>query len=128
MATEILVSEDIAAGRNVVEALDQAGFGVEAAFWLYQTDLDRWALWLATPRAAGDLQKAYIKVREILDTVTDRRVLDLPRITLARPNDRTVEAVKSLVKVKGISDVRMKHNLADHGVYIEDTLIYRTAA
>ena len=128
MATEVLVSEDIAAGRNVIEALDEVGFGVEAAFWLYKSDLDRWTLWIATPRGARDLQKAYINVREILDTVTDRKVLDLPQITLATPDDRTVQAVKSLIKVKGISGVRMKHNLADHDVYIEDTLIYRTAA
>jgi hypothetical protein len=60
--------------------------------------------------------------------VTDRKVLDLPRIALALPNDRTVESVRSLINVKGISDVRVRHNPGEHGVYIEDTLIYRTAA
>jgi hypothetical protein len=122
------VSEDIEAGRNVVAALDAAGFPVEAAFWLYNSDQDRWRLWIATPRAGEDLGKAYLKVREILDTVTDRKVLELPQITLRLPTDRTVEAVKSLINVKGLSDVRMRHNLGDHGVFIEDTLIYRTAA
>ena len=112
MGTAVLVSEDIEAGRNVVAALDAAGFPVEAAFWLYNSDQDRWRLWIASPRAGEDLGKAYLKVREILDTVTDR----------------TVEAVRSLISVKGLSDVRMRHNLGDHGVYIEDTLIYRTAA
>lgn len=128
MAAEILVGEDIAAGRNVVEALDKANFPVEAAFWLYDSTFERWSLWIATPRAGEDLGKAYLKVREILDAVKDRKVLELPQIRLALPTDRTVEAVRSIIDVKGLANVRMKHNLGDHGIFIEDTLIYRTAA
>jgi hypothetical protein len=128
MVAEILVSEDIEAGRNVIEALDKANFPVEAAFWLYESNLERWTLWIATPRAGGDLQKAYMTVLDILSRVSDREILDLPRIRLEIPQNRTVEAVKSLIEVKGLSDVRMRYNLGDHGVFIEDTLIYRTAA
>jgi len=127
MVAEVLVSEDIAAGRNVIAALDEAGFPVEVAFWLYESNLDRWRLWIGTPRASGDLQKAYVRVANILSSVTDRRVLDLPQITLAMPDDRMIRAVKSLIDVKGISDIRLKYNLSD-GVYIEDALVYRTAA
>jgi len=29
---------------------------------------------------------------------------------------------------KGLCNVRMKHNIGDHGIVIEDILIYRTAA
>jgi hypothetical protein len=128
MVAEVLVSDDIAAGRNVIEALDEAKFRVEAAFWLYESNRERWTLWIVTPRAGGDLQKAYMKVQEVLDTVNDGDVLDLARIRLEIPENRTVQAVRSLINVKGLSDVRMRHNLGDHGVFIEDTLIYRTAA
>jgi hypothetical protein len=44
------------------------------------------------------------------------------------PNDCTVPAVKSLIDVKGLGKVRLRRHLGDHGVCIEDTLIYRTAA
>ncbi len=128
MAAEILVGEDIAAGRNVIEALDNAGFPVDAAFWLYDGNFERWSLWIATPRAGIDLQKAYMTVLDIITKVTDREVLDLPRIRLEVPQNRTVQAVKSLIDVKGLANVRMRHNIGDHGVVIEDTLIYRTAA
>jgi hypothetical protein len=74
------------------------------------------------------LRRRRFEVRQILDTVTDKRVLDLPQIRLEAPEYRTVQAVRSLIDVKGISDVRMRHNLGEHGVCIEDTLIYRTAA
>jgi hypothetical protein len=122
------VSEDIEAGRNVIAALDAAGFPVEAAFWLYNSDQDRWKLWIGTPRARDDPGKAYLDVLKIMNTITDKTVLDLPQIRLEAPEYRTVEAVKSLISVKGLSNVRMRHNLGDHGIYIEDTLIYRTAA
>jgi hypothetical protein len=128
MGEEVLVSEDIAAGRNVIEALDKAKFPVDAAFWLYESNQERWTLWIATPRAGRDLQKAYLKVLEILKSVTDREVLDLPRVMLALPNDRTVLSVKSRIDVKGLGKVRLQRHMSDHGVYIEDSFIYRTAA
>ena len=69
-----------------------------------------------------------MKVREILAASSDdRAVLDLPRIRLVRPDDPTIQAVGSVIRVKGLSDVRLKSNVAN-GIYIEDALIYRTAA
>ena len=127
MGATTLVSEDIAAGHHLIEALDTAGFPVKAAFWLYDSDVDKWTLWVGTPRAAGDLQKAYMRVGEILSAATDRKALDLPQIRLVPPDDPTVRAMGSLINVKGISDIRLRTNVVD-GIYIEDALVYRTAA
>jgi len=127
MGATALVSEEIAAGQHVVRALDAAGFPVTAAFWLYSGDVDRWKLWIATPRAGVDLQKAFLSVGEILSELADGAILDLSRIRLAKPADPTVRAIGSLVRVKGLSDVRLRSNVAN-GIYIEDALIYRTAA
>jgi hypothetical protein len=127
MAATALVNEDIAAGHAVVEALDARGFPVAAAFWLYDSERDVWKLWIGTPRAGKDLQGAYIKVSEILSASSDRAAFDLARIRLVRPDDPTIRAVGSVMRVEGISDVRLKSNLAN-GIYIEDALVYRTAA
>jgi hypothetical protein len=64
----------------------------------------------------------------VAEILVSEDMLDLPRINLALPGDRTVQAVRSLIDVKGHSGVRMQHNPGEHGVYVEDTLIYRTAA
>jgi hypothetical protein len=127
MGSAVVVREDIAAGQNVIEALDAAGFPVNAAFWLYDSNVDRWTLWIGTPRAFRDLQKAYIKVREILSAVPDQEVLDLAQIRLVTPDDPTVRAIRSIISVKGLSDVRLTSNAAN-GIYIEDAVVYRTAA
>jgi hypothetical protein len=47
---------------------------------------------------------------------------------LASPNDRTVLSVKSRIDVKGLGKVRLRSHMSSHGVFIEDALIYRTAA
>jgi hypothetical protein len=64
MGATALVSEDVAAGHAVIEALDSGGFPVAAAFWLYDSERDVWKLWIGTPRAGKDLQLAYMKVSE----------------------------------------------------------------
>lgn len=127
MGTATLVGEEIAAGHNVVAALDAAGFPARAAFWLYDSDADVWKLWIATPQAGDDLQKAFLKVGRILSTITDRPVLDLSRIKLVTPDDPMVRALRSVINVKGLSGVRFKSNVVN-GIYIADALIYRTAA
>lgn len=127
MGTASLVSEEVAAGHNVVAALDAAGFPAKAVFWLYDDDTDVWKLWIATPLAGEDLQKAYLKVDSILSANTSGTVLDLSRIKLVRPDDPMVRAIRSAVSVKGLADVRFKGNVVN-GIYIADALIYRTAA
>jgi hypothetical protein len=85
--------------------------------------------WLfATPRGRGDLQKACLEALDIPSTGTNQVVLDLPGINLALSRDRTAQAVRSLIEANGLAGVRMSDNLGDHGVYIEDRLIYPTAA
>ena len=127
MGATSLVGEEIAAGHNVVAALDAALIPVRAAFWIYDEDKDIWKLWIATPQAGEDLQKAFIRVSKVLSAVTDRPVLDLSRIKLVTPDDPMVRAIGSVLDVKGLSDVRFKSNIVN-GIYIADALIYRTAA
>jgi hypothetical protein len=74
-----LVNDNIEAGRNVVEALDAAGFPVEVAFWLYNSEQDRWKLWIGSSHARGDRGQAYLDVLKILNAVKEKKVLDLPR-------------------------------------------------
>jgi hypothetical protein len=122
-----MVGEDIVAGHAAVEALDSAGFPVTAAFWLHDGERGVWKLWIGTPHAAKDLQKAYMKVAEVLSTSGGQAALDLPRIKLVPPDDPTIRAVGSLIRVPGLSDVRLGSNVSN-GIYIDDALVYRTAA
>ena len=49
MDNPTLVDVDIAAGKQVLQILDQAGFKVIAAFWLYTSEFEAWRLYIASP-------------------------------------------------------------------------------
>ena len=58
MAEAALVEADIEAGRELVRALDDAGFPVTGAAWIHYSDVDEWRLVIRTPKAAQNLLEA----------------------------------------------------------------------
>lgn len=125
MAEDVLVSADIERGAALVRAMDEAGFPVLGAMWLYRTDLEAWRLTIATPRAAnlwdalGEVQK--IGREHGFDGI------DLARINLVPPSDRTISALSRARRLEGLGGVRLLTSMID-GVYIEDAYVYRAAA
>ena len=44
-----LVDVDITAGKQVLDILDEAGFKVIVAFWLYTSEFEAWRLYIGSP-------------------------------------------------------------------------------
>lgn len=125
MAEDVLVSVNVERGEALVRALDDAGFPVLAALWLYYPDIDTWKLVLATPHAASP-QKAYTEIRHI----AHRAQIDAPdlaQIKLVLPTDATVSTLSQVIRIEGIGRVRFSKNMIN-GIYVEDAFLYRTAA
>jgi len=55
MAETILVKSDIDAGQELLRILDDSGFPVSAAAWIYFPDAEEWRLVMRTPKAACEL-------------------------------------------------------------------------
>jgi len=128
MAEAILVNDDIEAGRELVRLLDEAGFPVTAAAWIYFSDVEEWRLVIRTPKAARNLQETYLEVARAMDAKGDLRTrLNLARIKLVPPTDQMLEALGSVVRVAGLKSIRFSRNVVN-GIYIDDALIYRLAA
>lgn len=128
MAETILVNDDIEAGSELVRLLDETGFPITAAAWLYFPDVEEWRLVIRTPRAAEDLQRAYLDVARAMDAKGNLRSrLNLARIKLVPPTDRMLEALGSVVRASGLNSIRFSRNVVK-GIYIDDALIYRLAA
>jgi len=49
-----LVDEQIAAGKKLIERLNQEGIAVVAGGWVKESDRDRWYLYLITPLVGED--------------------------------------------------------------------------
>ena len=128
MAETTLVNDDVRAGSELVRILDEAGFPVTAAAWIYFPDAEEWRLVIRTPKAAKNLQEAFLDVARAMDAKGDLRAkLNLARIKLVPPTDLLLKALGSVVSAPGLSKIRFSRNVVN-GIYIDDALIYRLAA
>lgn len=121
MAEEPLVEDAIKAGAEFVKLLDRIGVPVSGAFWLYQPDADRWRLVIVTDEAREGARSLYLKAIEA------GAEIDLADVDFQPPESAVFRALGGLIRVDGLSQVRMRQN-SFNGVYVEDALVYRLAA
>lgn len=129
MAAATLVDKDIEAGLELVRLLDERGFPVTGAAWIYFSDIEEWKLVIRTPRAATDLTNAFLDVAKAMDAAKPgfRGEFDLARVKLVSPADRMLAALGSAVRAEGLNKIRFSNNVIN-GIFIDDALIYRLAA
>ena len=131
MATEQLVRSEIDAGLQLVKALDEGGFGVAAALWLYSSDPESWKFVIATDAKPEALEKKYLEAATIASKWRaqnpDRPILDLSSVRIVSVNDPLIKGLRPILRVDGLSEVRFSHNMIN-GIYVEDALIHRLAA
>jgi hypothetical protein len=130
MAEELLVKETltpemIAAGRELIELIDQAGWRPTSAFWLFDSEQNRWNLVLSSP----DVEKrgsrpAYEIVNRVL-AAQKALGLSLSNISILPPRKEIVKLLTLALRVDGGSGVRFSRN-AINGHYIEDAYVYRS--
>lgn len=119
-----LTPEMIAAGADLVRALDAANIPVTAAFWLYYGDEPDWRLRIVSPEVAqlGPLE-FYRKLGDQMRAL-QRPELTSSNVTALEPNDRLVAALRKTLKVPGIASIRYTGNVFN-GIFFPDMLIYR---
>jgi hypothetical protein len=126
MAESKLVGPDIEAGRQLLHALDQAGFNVVSAFWLLQDEEDEWRLIIASPEVdVRGPRAAYERIQTALSQISEPR-LRLDQVSATRTTDPIVLLISSaIVTGPQVSGVRFTRNTIN-GVYIRDAYIYRS--
>jgi|GEM_PF-581408 len=98
MGPRTLVERNIDEGERLLSALDEAGVPIDAAFWLLSSEWSDWRLVLATP--LYDERGSDEAYRQILGTLraTDGTDTLYGCISIARPEDRRVRAVRSALR------------------------------
>jgi hypothetical protein len=104
LAEKALVTrEDLAQGALLIQALDQRGFPVSAAFWAYEPVLEQWRLIIAAPAKSIDsLLSVYQTVQGIIDT--NDLILSLNRMSFISDRDPKVRNLRALAQ-SGTQDV-----------------------
>jgi hypothetical protein len=130
MASALLVDQDVADGRFLIEQLDRERFPFSGAFWFYRSDVDRWRLMIETRlvNASGPLE-AYRRISDIVDRIKRKKGdgyrLDLSRIEVVKERDYLPSLFRRALARKGpISEMRIAGESVG-GVFIEDAFIYR---
>lgn len=128
MADATLVKAEVDCGRELIGLLDKAKFPVTGAAWVHFPNIEEWRLIIRSPKAATNLQEAYLEIAKIMDASGDlRQRLDLARVKLVPPSDRLLAAIGSIMRVEGLNTITFRKNVIN-GLYIDDAVIYRLAA
>jgi hypothetical protein len=125
MVKTTLVNIDIAAGERVLEILDQAGFRVNVAMWLYSSEFEAWRLYIASPLADTEGPKqAYVRLLSAIRS-SDPDLATAVTITLVSPKEPLIRGLKrTFGTARSVHGMRLGNNLVD-GVFIEQGYVYR---
>lgn len=125
MDKSTLVEKDINEGKELIEALDEAGISVQAALWIYLSESDEWRFMIAIPMIdEKGPKKTYTHIQSILAKITPPTIT-LKDISIVSPNYDLIKLLKMVILTgPGIHGIRMKRNTVNN-VFIEDVYIYR---
>jgi hypothetical protein len=85
-----LMPEKIAAGEALLRRLDEDGFPVVAAFWLFFEETNHWRLILASPEAkGGDPLMIIRKINALAESLGERRLAY--DVSVRKPSDYLVD-------------------------------------
>lgn len=127
MVAATLTKEMIESGGMLVRKLDEQGLQPNAAFWLYDPDLQEWKLIIVEVKLGTEgPKKIYKKIQDVISaSKEDMPVMSLDSVTLAKPDAPIVDLLKKAIRTgPGISGIRFTNNVIN-GTVIEDAYIYR---
>jgi len=128
LVKDALTDQMIEAGAAVVQSLNLRQFHVDAALWLYLTDVNRWRLMLATSdvRLKGPF-KVYKRLIQALENSATHG-LTVENMAVIDSRDPLIQLLRGALKGdRSDGGIRFSHSTIK-GQYIEDAYIYRMAA
>jgi hypothetical protein len=119
-----LVTSDLQAGREFIEALDKRGIPVDVAAWLQDED-GRWQLLISTPltdkAGSGSIYQAISSTVRRLDATG----IELDDILVASPREHLVKDLTRLVRTGDELQMLRLHDLELGGRLFRSSRIYR---
>src|SRR5947207_10626036 len=124
LVKEALTEQMIAAGSDLVRALDRAGWPLAGALWLFDPEDNEWQLLLASPllRAEGP-RSVYIQIAKTLRS--SNSPVPLENITVVDPDDTRIHLLASVYSSHQNVEGRRFTRGAINGHFIDDAYIYR---
>ena len=126
MDKTVLVERDIQEGKDLVEALDETEFKVDASLWFYSSDSDEWRLLIASPFVEENgPRKSYGFIRSVLTRPSPPSGISLKNVSVLSPNNQLIKLLKTTIHTGlDIAGIRFTRNVINNTL-IEDAYIYR---
>ena len=120
-----LVTEDFAAGLELVQALEHSDLSVSVALWLYLSEYEDWRFVLASRRLdSAAPAEAYRLVHNAFASagISPNRT---PTLMILRMSDPFIRAIRRIfARTKSVEGMRLGGQLIG-GRFVEDALVYR---
>ena len=126
MVSTTLVDTQIEDGEKILRQLDADRFDVDSALWFFDTQKEKWTLFIATPlvNSIGP-KESYSKIKESLDKLVNTLQTATLDLALIKPDHDLLRLLKSALRVgPEIARIRFTGNVIN-GTLIEDALIYK---
>jgi len=127
MATATLVSQEIAEGQRLIDALNLADLSVDSALWNYAPGPETWRLMLTSPLydSEGPL-KTYGEILSVFREVKPELKIDWTAIVAVSPKHELIEGLRQLQQDWNLdlSGRRMTNDRINQ-TWIEDAYIYQ---
>ncbi len=122
---QVLTTEMIKAGEELLKEVQKSDLDVTAAFWLYFAESGEWRLVLVSPRVDTDgPKKLYSRLSKLLYRDGLKVYgLDSLNITFVSPNDRLVRAIANTGRLADLSGKRLS-GANFSGEFVDDIYIY----
>ena len=124
MVAQLLVEPMIEDGERLLRDLDETGFPITAAFWLYNPEPELWRLAIATPivKEFGP-REAYSRIQEVLSRTT--HATKLWDISALSPTNEVLRSIKKQIKPGPAAEGARAYHLTEGLRYFNEAYIYR---
>jgi hypothetical protein len=126
MAKASLVERDLQTGARLIQALDEAAFPIEAAFWLFDPEPQHWHLVIASSVVNEEGPRpAYAKIREVMQNKGKYPDLMVDDTTVRRTDDPMIKPLRKAISTSSdLTPIRIARS-SFNNVYIDDAYVYR---
>lgn len=118
-----LVSE----GTTLVEILDKSKLKPRAAMWVYNSETERWRLWIVPAREISDKFEFYRILASLISQNREKLPeLDISDIELKKEDHPAVRGLNSFIRMEGLGSTHFSNNRLN-GFYLPDGIVLRMA-
>lgn len=113
----------VAGGHRLVDLLSKEGSPPRAAIWVHYPDANTWKLWIVPNKDITDRFEFYQQISRVISSARESmHGLDAGEIEMIAADHEAMQALKSMFRVSGNSDIRISNNTLN-GFFIPDGII-----